>query len=146
MQPLHRVPLSADHRLGLRHLRLDAAAVESGQHLPAVNVVPLLSQNLDDPLAVVERELNLPEIDVPVKRQLLGCAIQAMIIPPGAAPPAASSKPTTIARFMRLPRSPEDAKTGRTLPVARAIQDRIGESSTPTRSIIRNVREEPLAR
>ena len=102
-------------------------------------MVAFLGQHLDDPLAVVERKLNLPQIDVPVKRQLLRRPLRAMVTPPVPAPPAASSNPITTARFMRQPRLAWPcAKLDGLCRLFGSYQKEIGKSSLPTGWIILN--------
>ena len=74
-QPGHDLPLGRDLRLGLRDLGLQTTGVESGQHLPAPHVVALLHQRRGNALAVIERQLYLPQVHVPMEREFLGRSV-----------------------------------------------------------------------
>ena len=105
-QPLHNLPLGGELGGGLRNLRLQTTPVQPGQHLTAPNAVPFLGQDRGNSLAVVERELDLPQVDVPVERQRLGDSLRTVPPPPGAdAAPMTTSNPTTTVRLMQQPRS-----------------------------------------
>src|SRR5208282_2289303 len=84
VQPFHDLPLGGDLGCGLQNPRLQTTLVQPSQHLAAPNAVPFLGHHGGNPLAVVERELDLPQVNVPVQRQRLGGALRSGEPPPGA--------------------------------------------------------------
>jgi hypothetical protein len=69
MQFLHHRLLRLHLGFRLRRLRFEPARVQPGQNLSARDLVPFLDQHLGDALAVVEGELDLAQIDIPIKDQ-----------------------------------------------------------------------------
>ena len=63
---------------------LQTARIQACQHLAALDAVSLLHQNRGDPLAVVECELDLPQIDVAIEHQFALHRVPAEQ-PPGSA-------------------------------------------------------------
>jgi hypothetical protein len=70
--------------LDLGDLRLNPPGIDAGQQLPLLHAVPLLDENLGDPLVVVERQLHLAEVEISEELELGGGAF-ALIEPPGCA-------------------------------------------------------------
>ena len=67
-KPLHDRLLSRHLRFGFGELRAQASGVQSGQHLALAHTVAFLNQHGGDALAIVERQLDLPQIDIAVNQ------------------------------------------------------------------------------
>ena len=59
-------------RLGFRSFRLEPARVQPGKNLSARDLVPFLDQHLRNALVIVEGELDLAQINIPIQDQLVG--------------------------------------------------------------------------
>ena len=86
VQPLHGCFLRRGLSLGGFELRLQPAGVEPRQHLALVNDVAFLHQHRGDPLAAVERQIDLTQIDIAVEHELLRLLRRACV-PIGRRPP-----------------------------------------------------------
>jgi hypothetical protein len=71
MHPFHDMPLGCDLGLRLGNLRLQTAGIKAGHYLPFLHSVPFLHQYSDNALTVVERQLHLPQVHVPIKDEFL---------------------------------------------------------------------------
>jgi hypothetical protein len=77
MQPIDHLLLRGDLGLGLGNLRIEPTGIESGQHLPALDVIAFLRQYRGDALTAIEWQLDLSQIDISIQQQFGALAVTA---------------------------------------------------------------------
>jgi hypothetical protein len=75
MEPLYDLPLGRNLSLRLGYLRFQASRVQPGHELAFAHALAFLHQHRSNPLAVVERELYLPQIYIPIEHKLTGIVL-----------------------------------------------------------------------
>ena len=82
LQPQQGLLLYANLRFGLCDLQHQGASIERGQHLSGLHTVAFLHAHVGHPLAAVESQRNLADIDVAKEHQCIGIALLPVKIPP----------------------------------------------------------------
>ena len=72
MKAFDDMPLDCDGGVELGDLRLEAVPLQPSHNFAGMHVIPFLHEDCADPLAAVERQLNLAQIDVAVEQELGG--------------------------------------------------------------------------
>ena len=85
MQSVYNGLLRVHRCFSARCFRPESARVQPGQNLSARDFGPFLHQHLRDALAIVEREIYLAQIDIPIQDQ-------SVLVLVGVSPDATESK------------------------------------------------------